>query len=143
MNMASILTTYRARQAVLLVGVVLLPSTCAIAQTAATDDVDKAIEPANNQKVLTRAQLLKSTEEWKKSHHMRVSSSEMPVTARELLAAATVDDMPVLLEVKAAVLARLSDECLYEVQSINAAVKRLGRSRYRKEVGITAKAEAR
>jgi len=37
---------------------------------------------------------------------MRASSSELPVTARELLAADTIDDIPVLLEVKAAVLAR-------------------------------------
>ena len=96
-----------------------------------------------NQKGLTHEELLKAAGEWRKSNHMKLPSSEMPVNARELLAAATVNDIPLLLEVKAAVLARLSDECLYEVKTLNAVIQRVGRSRYRKEVGITVKAESR
>jgi hypothetical protein len=100
-------------------------------------------ELPKNQKGLTHAELVKAAEEWKKNHRLKLASSEMPLDTRQLLSGATVDDIPLLLEVKAAVLARLSDECLYEVKSINSVIQRVGRSRYRKEVGITAKAEAR
>ena len=100
-------------------------------------------ELPKNQKAMTHEALLRAAGDWKKTHHMKLASSEVPVDASELLAAATVDDIPVLLEVKAAVLGRLSDECLYEVKTINTVIQRLGRSRYRKDVGIAAKAEAR
>ena len=100
-------------------------------------------ELPKNQKGLTHEELLKAAGEWQKSNHIKLASSEMPLTARDLLAAATANDIPLLLEVKAAVLARLSDECLYEVKTLNTVIQRVGRSRYRKEVGITVKAEAR
>lgn len=100
-------------------------------------------ELPKNENPLTHDQFIKAAESWKKSHHMRMSLSEMSLDQRQLLAAATVDDIPLLLEVKAAILGRLSDECLYEVKSIHMAIKRLGRSRYRKDVGITEKAEAK
>ena len=100
-------------------------------------------ELPKNQKGLTHEEFLKAAEEWKKSHHMKLTSSEMPLTAPELLAAATAEDIPLLLDAKAAVLARLSDECLYEVKTLNTVIQRVGRSRYRKEVGISAKTEAR
>ena len=103
----------------------------------------KRFELPKNQKGLTHEEMVKAAEEWKKNHRLQLSSSRMPLDASELLTGATVNDIPLLLEVKAAVLGRLSDECLYEVKSINSVIQRVGRSRYRKEVGITAKAEAR
>ena len=60
-----------------------------------------------------------------------------------LLLAAVPDDIDLLLEVKAAVMMRLSDECLYEVARIDRTLRRLGRSRYRKVTGLTEKVEAR
>lgn len=94
------------------------------------------------EKGLTPPELLQAAEVWKKSHHMRMATGGLPVEARQLLTAATANDIDLLLEVKAAVLARLSDECLYEVERIDSVVRRVGRSRYRKDVGITAKVEA-
>lgn len=94
------------------------------------------------EKKFTHSELLTAAEAWKKSHHMRMSSGDLPVEARQILTAATVNDIELLLEVKAAVLARLSDECLYEAKRIDTVVRRLGRSRYRKNVGITEKVEA-
>src|SRR6202007_2819051 len=70
---------------------------------------------------------------WKKNHRLELASSELPLDTRQLLSGATVDDVPLLLEVKAAVLARLSDECLYEVKSISSVIQRVGRSRYRRD----------
>ena len=98
--------------------------------------------PRSGEKRFTRSEFLQAAEAWKKSHHMRMAVGEMPVEARQILTAATVDDINLLLEVKAAVLARLSDECLYEARRIDTVVRRLGRSRYRKDVGITEKVEA-
>lgn len=83
----------------------------------------------------THAQLVRAAQDWKKNHRM-------PVQASQILTGATASDIELLLEVKAAVLSRLSDECLYEAERIDIAVKRLGRSRYRKDVGITERVEA-
>ncbi len=102
----------------------------------------RRFELPKNEKGISRSQFLKAAEEMKKSAHMKMAASEVPLHTSQLLAVTTVDDMPLLLEIKAAVLGRLSDECLYEVRAIHETLQRLGRSRYRKEVGITAKAEA-
>jgi HEAT repeat protein len=88
------------------------------------------------EKGFTHDELIKAAEQWKKNHRM-------PVEARQILTAATANDIDLLLEVKAALFARLSDECLYEVKRIDMAVRRLGRSRYRKDVGITERVEPR
>lgn len=88
------------------------------------------------QKRLTHLEFLNAAAGWKKAHRMQLQTGE-------LLAGATVNDMDLLLEVKAAVLFRLSDECLYEADRLDTAVRRLGRSRYRKDVGITERVEAR
>lgn len=95
------------------------------------------------EKDFTHAEFVNAAEAWKKSHHMRMSSGDMPVGVQRILTAATVNDLELLLEVKAAVFARLSDEGLGEAQRIDTVIKRLGRSRYRKDAGITEKAEAR
>ena len=51
-----------------------------------------------------------------------------------------IHDIDLLLEAKASFYGRLSDECLYDVRRIDNVVKRLRRSRYRKESGITERA---
>lgn len=63
------------------------------------------------------------------------------VEERHILSAATPDDINLMLDVKAALYSRLSDECLYETERIDEIIKRLGRSRYRKVVGLTNKVE--
>jgi hypothetical protein len=57
------------------------------------------------------------------------------------LAASTPADIDLWLEVKAKVCLRVSDECLPEMQTIDELVLRLGRSRYRKVVGLCDKVE--
>ena len=63
------------------------------------------------------------------------------VEERHILSAATADDIPLLLEVKAALCARLSEETLFEIRRLNRVIERLGRSRYRKVIGLTEKVE--
>jgi hypothetical protein len=91
---------------------------------------------------LTHVALVRLAESWKSSHRL-----ERPGGARvevgEILSAATPADIDLLLDVKAALYHRLSDECLYEVRRIDAAVRHLGRSRYRKTTRITERAEAK
>jgi hypothetical protein len=64
------------------------------------------------------------------------------VKAGHLISVSTSDDIHLLLEVKASVLMRLSDECLYETKQIDGAIFYLGRSRYRKDPWKTEKVEA-
>jgi len=44
-------------------------------------------------------------------------------------------------EVEAALCARLTEETLYEIRRLNRVMERLGRSRYRKVIGLTEKVE--
>ena len=62
------------------------------------------------------------------------------VEERHILSVATTDDMNALLDARASIYRRLSDECLYEVERINEILKRIVRRQYRKEVGLTSKA---
>jgi hypothetical protein len=89
---------------------------------------------------LTHDELLKAAEGWKKTN--TISGGEFAwVEDRHALAASTAADIDLWLQVKAKILARLSDECLEEVDIIEGVLQRLSRSRFRTEVGITAKAE--
>ncbi|HKP38340.1 MAG TPA: HEAT repeat domain-containing protein [Pyrinomonadaceae bacterium] len=88
------------------------------------------------EKGFTHEQLVAAAQDWKKNHRM-------PVQTAKILSGGTANDIELLLEAKAAVLSRLSDECLYEAERIDTAVKRLSRSRYRKDVGITERVEAK
>ncbi|MEM7205980.1 MAG: hypothetical protein AAF628_37340 [Planctomycetota bacterium] len=56
---------------------------------------------------------------------------------RELFAAATVEDLPLLLETRATFYRRLSDECLYDVATLSLIINHLARGRYRVDPGIT------
>lgn len=77
---------------------------------------------------------------WKDKGRLE-GTNRNPVEVRQILSGATANDIDLLLEVKAKLYRRLSDECLYEVLRIDQAVKHLGRSRYRKVTGTTMKAE--
>lgn len=93
-------------------------------------------------RTLTRQQLLAAINEWTSNH--RLSTKEYGwVEAKHILAVAKVADIDLLLEAKASFYARLSDECLYDVRRIDNIVKRLRRSQYRKESGITERANER
>jgi hypothetical protein len=89
---------------------------------------------------LTHEDLLKAAEEWKRTNRITGGSYEW-VEDRHALAASTPADINLWLEVKAKVLPRLSDECLAEARILDDIVRRLGRSRYRKEPGLTEKVE--
>jgi hypothetical protein len=89
---------------------------------------------------LTHKELLKAAAEWKANHRITGGTYEW-VEDRHVLAACTPAEIPLLLDVMAACYLRLSDECLYEVQMLQEIVKRIGRSRYRAEVGICERVE--
>ena len=87
---------------------------------------------------LTHKQLLDAINEWTINH--RLDTKEYGwVEAKHVLAAATAADIDLLLNAKASFYGRLSDECLYDVRRIDDVVKRLGRSRYRKDRGADVK----
>ena len=89
---------------------------------------------------LTHEELLKAAEQWKKNG--RITGGDYAwVEDRHVLAASTPEDIDLLLDVKAKVCLRVSDECLPELRTLDKLVSRLGRSRYRKVVGITEKVE--
>lgn len=90
---------------------------------------------------LTRAQLLEAAKEWRQRRSLRGGDSYAWVHDRHILAVATAEDLDLLLDVQAFVYRRLSDECLYEVDTLDKLVRRLGRSRYRTSVGICDKVE--
>jgi hypothetical protein len=91
-------------------------------------------------RTLTHEELLKAAEEWIKNGRITGGTYEW-VEDRHTLAASTPADIDLWLEVKAKVCLRVSDECLPEMQIIDGLVQRLGRSRYRKVVGICDKVE--
>jgi HEAT repeat protein len=114
-------------------------------------------------KKLTRDQLIEAAQEWKRNGRIfgakPLTFTQLPkkdnkdntflvsvnkydwVEERHILSAATAGDIPLLLEVKAALCARLSEETLFEIRRLNEVIERLGRSRYRKVIGLTEKVE--
>jgi hypothetical protein len=89
---------------------------------------------------LTHKDLLKAAAEWKANQRITGGTYEW-VEDRHVLGVCTPAEIPLLLDVMAACYLRLSDECLYEVQMLQEIVKRIGRSRYRAEVGICEQVE--
>ncbi len=86
----------------------------------------------------TRDELLQAAEAWKTKRRLSEFGDDGAGDrrARQLLTVAAPSDIELLLEVKAALLTRLSDECLYDTRLLDLAVMRVGRSRYRKEPGV-------
>jgi len=90
-----------------------------------------------NDRKFTHDDLLKVVAEWKANH--RITGGKYAwVEDRHMMAAA---DIPLLLDVAAACYTRLSDECLYEIRTLQELMRRLGRGRYRQEVGLCEKVE--
>lgn len=93
---------------------------------------DEASATISGNHQATHADFVRAANEWKQKNRMACDGCD----EEALLLAALPEDIALLLEVKAAVMMRLSDECLYEVEKINRTVRRLGRSRYRKVSGL-------
>lgn len=90
---------------------------------------------------LTHAALVRLAATWQSTHRLeRPGGSKIEVG--EILSAATPADIDLLLDVRGALYERLSDECLYEVRRVDAALRHLGRSRYRKVTRTAEKVEA-
>lgn len=83
---------------------------------------------------LTREEFVQALADWKKRGSINGGDFAW-VESRHILAVATPQDILAILEVKASVYRRLSDECLAETEKLDEIVQRLGRARYRKEVG--------
>lgn len=89
---------------------------------------------------MTRRKLLEAVNVWKEKGRIYDSGVDW-VGERVLIASSTPNDIDAILAARSAFYKRLSDECLYEVRDLQTAVKYIGRSRYRRGIGITAKAE--
>lgn len=101
---------------------------------------DKGLTATANDASLSNKQLKDAAKEWKE-HGRMGGSVDLRYSARQIISAAGPDDIDMLLEAKAKFYRRLSDECLYETRDIDTAVKYIGRSRYRKGIGISERAE--
>jgi hypothetical protein len=93
-----------------------------------------------NDRKFTHSDLLKAAAEWKTKGRI-TGGTYAWVEDRHILSAATAKDIPLLLDVAAVCYLCLSDECLYEVSTLQQLVQRLGRSRYRFKVGLCEKVE--
>lgn len=89
---------------------------------------------------LARNKLLEALKIWREKGRIYGSGVDW-VGERMVIASATPDDLDAILAARSSFYKRLSDECLYEVRDLQTAVKYIGRSRYRRGVGITARAE--
>lgn len=87
------------------------------------------------ERTLSHTDLLKAADEWKSNHRI-TGGAYAWVEDRHVMGAATPADIPLILDVVAKLYARLSDECLYEVNTLHKIIRRLNRSRYRRQVGI-------
>jgi len=90
---------------------------------------------------LTHAELLELISDWKRESRMK-SKKFGSIEPSQVLAVASAGDIDRLVDARAAIYSRLSDECLYEVATLNKIIRRLGRSRYRRDVGLTEKVVA-
>jgi hypothetical protein len=110
-------------------------------QAALLDKVrNRETSLAPDAKMATNLQLRSALKEWAAKGRIYGSSFAW-IGLPQIIAAGTPDDIKGLLEAKSIIYLRLSDECLYETRDIDKAVKYIGRSRYRKGIGVTLKAE--
>lgn len=119
---------------------------------------NKGLEFSPDDPPFTNKQLLEAAKIWKEKgavyesgydpghdsvRGMDTTISMRSNTPRMLIFAAKPENIDLLLETKASFYKRLSDECLYEVRDFDKAIKYIARSRYRKGIGITERAELR
>ncbi|MBN1514555.1 MAG: HEAT repeat domain-containing protein [Phycisphaerae bacterium] len=107
---------------------------------AAANRQDEKYQLREGDRKLTRKEFIRAAKGWKRAHRITGGKYKW-IEDRHVLAVATPADIDLLLEVRAACYARLSDECLYEVQTLNRLMHRIGRSRYRQVVGVCPKVE--
>jgi hypothetical protein len=93
-------------------------------------------------KTPTREELSAALAEWKKNSRPK-SDKYSWIEARHIIAAAAPDTLDMLLEAKASFYGRVSDECLSDVRDVRVIIRWIGRSRYRKNAGLTERVEAR
>lgn len=91
-------------------------------------------------KRIDRAMFSRMVKEMMAANRITVPKYEW-VEDRHVLSIATHKDLEMLCDLRASLYARLSDECLYETRKLDNIIKRLGRSRYRKEVGVSARVQ--
>ncbi len=89
-------------------------------------------------RTLTRKQFLRATEEWKSQNGITGGAFEW-VEDRHILSVAAPQDIPLLIDVRARVYERISDEALIEVAILDRLIKHLARATYRDTVGCTPK----
>jgi hypothetical protein len=108
--------------------------------TAFHDDAHSKYRLKPDDKPLSHDGLLEAAAEWKKNHRITGGTFEW-VEDRHLLGAAGPSDIPLLLEVVASCSMRLSDECLYEISTLQKLAQIIGRTRYRKTPFVCQKVE--
>lgn len=89
---------------------------------------------------LTHKKLLRVLRSWQKRRSI-MGGKYAWVESRHILDVAKPEDIDRILELRAAVYGRLSDECLEEVDILDDLIRRLGRRRYRKKVGMCLRVE--
>jgi internalin A len=90
--------------------------------------------PETSDRKLTRAEFVEAAKQWQQDHRITGEKYKW-IEPRHILAVATADDLPLLLDVRARVYERVSDECLEDVAKLDGLIFRLGRSRYRQDAG--------
>lgn len=110
--------------------------------TELRDGEDARFRLGPSDRKLDHDSMLKAAEGWRKAG--RITGGDYAwVEDRHVVSAATPADIPLLQSVAAACYTRLSDEALIETSTLDEIVKRLGRSRYRKEPGVCDRVEPR
>ena len=86
---------------------------------------------SDEDKKITYDDFIEMSKDWIKEKRISGEKYEW-VRDRHVLSVTTAKDIDLLLDVKASIYLRLSDECLYETRTIDNVIKILGRRRYRK-----------
>ena len=98
------------------------------------------IPATSTEKLFTHDDLIAGTKVWKEKSRITDSPYQLN-NARQVIKVATVEDLDALIDVRASVYRRLSDECLYEIRVLDDVIRQVSRSRYRKGIGISEKVE--
>ncbi|HOA06584.1 MAG TPA: HEAT repeat domain-containing protein [Spirochaetota bacterium] len=81
-------------------------------------------------KKITHDDFVEMSKHWIKENRISGEKYEW-VNDRHVLSVTTAKDIDLLMDIKSSIYLRLSDECLYEIRTIDNVIKILGRRRYR------------